>query len=264
MSTSMTNRDKMLLLVLAGILIFFAVYMTVVKDYNARTTAEQAKLAELTPQLQQLQEYQANQKTYEAKTTKMRDEIATEMERFPSDIRSEHIILNAKTLQDSLGITVQSVGAEPAALLSSLQLPLKDADGKTAMQNVYAFSTGENIACTMSYDQFKSLLDFIYAQKERTALKSVSITYDSENGGLTGTASLTKYFIVPENYVYQKIQIDGVQYGVTNPFGTVKTTKGSSASSGSTSTSTTSSGSGTTVKTSGSVTEIRPPATDNR
>ncbi len=255
MSTTLTNRDKVLLLVLAGVLILFAVYMTVVKDYNAKRDAAEAQLAELTPQLQQLQEYEANRKSYEAKTTKMGNEIATQMQRFPNDIRSEHIILNAKTLQDALGIKIQSVGSEPAALLSSFQLPLKDESGQYVMQNVYAFTTGENIQCTMGYDQFKSLLDFIYSQNEYTALKSVSVTYDSETGGLSGTAAITKYFIVPEKYVYTKANTEGVQQGVTNPFGTTK-------SSGKAASATTKSG--TTTKTSGSVTEIRPPDTSNR
>ena len=260
MSTTLSNRDKVLLLVLAGVLILFAVYMTVVKDYNAKRDAAEAQLAELTPQLQQLQEYEANQKNYAAKTTKMGNEIATQMQRFPNDIRSEHIILNAKTLQDALGIKVQSVGSEPAALLSSFQLPLKDESGQYAMQNVYAFTTGENIQCTMGYDQFKSLLDFIYSQNEYTALKSVSVTYDSETGGLSGTAAITKYFIVPEKYVYTKANTEGVQQGVTNPFGTTKSSgKAASATTKSGTTST-----GTTTKTSGSVTEIRPPDTSNR
>ena len=255
MSTTLSNRDKVLLLVLAGVLILFAVYMTVVKDYNAKRDAAEAQLAELTPQLQQLQEYEANQKNYAAKTTKMGNEIATQMQRFPNDIRSEHIILNAKTLQDALGIKVQSVGSEPAALLSSFQLPLKDESSQYVMQNVYAFTTGENIQCTMGYDQFKSLLDFIYSQNEYTALKSVSVTYDSETGGLSGTAAITKYFIVPEKYVYTKANTEGVKQGVTNPFGTTK-------SSGKAASATTKSG--TTTKTSGSVTEIRPPDTSNR
>ena len=260
MSTTLSNRDKVLLLVLAGVLILFAVYMTVVKDYNAKRDAAEAQLAELTPQLQQLQEYEANQKSYEAKTTKMGNEIATQMQRFPNDIRSEHIILNAKTLQDALGIKIQSVGSEPAALLSSFQLPLKDESGQYVMQNVYAFTTGENIQCTMGYDQFKSLLDFIYSQNEYTALKSVSVTYDSETGGLSGTAAITKYFIVPEKYVYTKANTEGVKQGVTNPFGTTKSSgKAASATTKSGTTST-----GTTTKTSGSVTEIRPPDTSNR
>ena len=260
MSTTLSNRDKVLLLVLAGVLILFAVYMTVVKDYNAKRDAAEAQLAELTPQLQQLQEYEANQKNYAAKTTKMGNEIATQMQRFPNDIRSEHIILNAKTLQDALGIKIQSVGSEPAALLSSFQLPLKDESGQYAMQNVYAFTTGENIQCTMGYDQFKSLLDFIYSQNEYTALKSVSVTYDSETGGLSGTAAITKYFIVPEKYVYTKANTEGVKQGVTNPFGTTKSSgKAASATTKSGTTST-----GTTTKTSGSVTEIRPPDTSNR
>lgn len=260
MSTTLSNRDKVLLLVLAGVLILFAVYMTVVKDYNAKRDAAEAQLAELTPQLQQLQEYEANEKSYEAKTTKISNEIETQMQRFPNDIRSEHIILNAKTLQDALGIKVQSVGSEPAALLSSFQLPLKDESGQYVMQNVYAFTTGENIQCTMGYDQFKSLLDFIYSQNEYTALKSVSVTYDSETGGLSGTAAITKYFIVPEKYVYTKANTEGVQQGVTNPFGTTKSSgKAASATTKSGTTST-----GTTTKTSGSVTEIRPPDTSNR
>ena len=260
MSTTLSNRDKVLLHVLAGVLLLFAVYMPVVKDYNAKRDAAEAQLAELTPQLQQLQEYEANQKNYAAKTTKMGNEIATQMQRFPNDIRSEHIILNAKTLQDALGIKIQSVGSEPAALLSSFQLPLKDESGQYAMQNVYAFTTGENIQCTMGYDQFKSLLDFIYSQNEYTALKSVSVTYDSESGGLSGTAAITKYFIVPEKYVYTKANTEGAQQGVTNPFGTTKSSgKAASATTKSGTTST-----GTTTKTSGSVTEIRPPDTSNR
>ena len=263
MSTTLTNRDKMLLLVLAGVLIILAVYMTVCKNYDAQRDVAEAKLAELTPQLQQLQEYQANQKTYEAKTTKMQDEIDTEMQRFPSDMRSEYIIFNAKVLQDALGLSVQSIGSETATLLSSFQLPLKDeTSGEHKMQNVYAFSINENLSCTMSYDQFKSLLDFIYAQNERTALKSISVTYDSETAQLSGTAALTKYFIVRENYVYNKFMISGTQFGITNPFGTAKTSKGTSGTSKST-TGTTGTGTGVTAHTQGSVTEIRPPETNN-
>ena len=268
MSTKLTERDKALLFILLGVLVIFVVYMTICKDFDSRTETAEAQLAELTPQLQQLQEYQANLKTYEAKNVKIRDSIATQMERYPTDMRSEHIILNAKVLQDSLGIKVQSIGSDAPALLSSFQLPLKDDDtGKYSMQNVYAFSTGENLQCTMSYDQFKSLLDFIYAQKERTALKSISVTYDSENAQLSGTASIVKYFIVPEKYVYQKEYIDGEQQGVTNPFGTLKAAAKSSTTS--TSGSTTTSGtaattSGVTVHTQGSVNEIQPPATNNR
>lgn len=271
MSTNLTERDKALLFILLGVLVIFVVYMTICKDFDSRTAAAETQLAELTPQLQQLQEYQANLKTYEAKNTKMRDEIGTQMERFPVDIRSEHIINNATTLQDSLGIKVQSVGADPAVLLSSFQLPLKDdATGKYSMQNVYAFSTGENLQCTMSYDQFKSLLDFAYTRQERTAVKSVSVTYNSESGGLSGTVALVKYFVVPEKYVYTKEAIDGVQLGVTNLFGTTSPAARSggstSAKSGTTASGTTASGSnsGVTVHTQGSVSEIQPPATDNR
>ena len=261
MSTSLTNRDKMLLLVLAGVLIIFAVYMTVCKDYSARRDAAEAQLSELAPQLQQLQAYQANQKAYESKAIKMRDEIDTDMQRFPGDMRSEYIVFNAKVLQDSLGISVQSIGSQPAALLSSFKLPVKDdASGAYKMQNVYALSTDENLACTMSYDQFKSLLDFIYSQNERSALKSISVTYDSETGQLSGTVDITKYFIVHEKYVYDKSAIDGVQQGVSNPFGTVKMAKGSSGTSGKTTG--TGSGSGTTVKTNGSVTEYYPAASN--
>ena len=125
MSTTLTNRDKVLLLVLAGVLILFAVYMTVVKDYNAKRDAAEAQLAELTPQLQQLQEYEANQKNYAAKTTKMGNEIATQMQRFPNDIRSEHIILNAKTLQDALNDEfTEGAGYDSFAVLDV------DGDGK--------------------------------------------------------------------------------------------------------------------------------------
>ena len=258
MSTQLTGRDKLLLLVLAGVLLLFAVYMTVCKRYDARRDTARAQLAELTPQLQQLREYEANQAVYEAKTTKLRDEIGTEMERFPSDIRSEHILLNAKTLQDALGISIQSIGADPATLLSSFQLPLKNGQSYK-MQNVYAFTTSEAFNCTLRYEQFLSLLDFIYAQKERTALKSISVTYNSAEGNLSGSAVLTKYFIVPENYVYERLWPDGITQGVTNPFGTSKTVKGSSGSSGKSGTAA-GSGSGTTVKTSGGVTEIRPSA----
>lgn len=266
MTTKLTQRDKSLLLILLGALVFFAVYMTVCKDYDARTQAAEARLAELTPRLQQLQEYEANKKTYEAKTVKMRDEIATQMERYPTDLRSEHIINNATTLQDSLGIKVMSIGADPAALLSSFQLPLRDESGQYVMQNVYAFSTGENIQCSMNYDQFKSLIDFIYSRKERTALKSISVTYDSETGILSGAASLVKFFIVPEKYVYEKEYIDGVKQGVTNPFGTLAPGKAKTSGADNADTNGTNANSNAntnSTNTSGGVTEIRPSPSNN-
>lgn len=228
MNMTLTNRDKTLLIVLAGVLVFFVVYMTVCKDYNARRDAAEARLTELTPQLQQLQAYAAGQKAYENKTRKIRDQITTELERFPSDLRSEHIILNAKELQDALGITVQSVGYQQPSLITALSLPVKNG-GSYQMTDMFAFTTGEDIQCTLNYNQFKSLLDFIYSQKDRTALKSISITYNSETGGLSGTASIAKYFITPDQYVYEKAYVGDVQQGVSNPFGTSKAAAQSSA-----------------------------------
>lgn len=251
MDMTLTNRDKMLLIALAGALVFFAVYMTVCKDYNARRAAAESQLSELAPELRQLQAYAANQKTYEAKSKKMRDEIATDMGRFPTDLRSEHIILNAKELQDALGISVQSVGYEKPALIKALCLPVRDG-AAYKMTDMFAFTTGEDIQCTMDYNQFRSLLDFIYAQKERTALKSISVTYNSETGGLSGTASITKYFITPEQYVYQKAYVGDVQQGVSNPFGTSKAAAKQSAAKSSGSAT---AASGGTQK--GGVTEIR-------
>lgn len=253
MNMTLTNRDKMLLIALAGVLVFFVVYMTVCKDYGARRDIAEAHLTELTPQLQQLQAYAANQKAYENKTKKIRDQITTELERFPTDLRSEHIILNAKELQDALGITVQSVGYRQPALITALSLPVKNGDSYQ-MTDMFAFTTGEDIRCTLDYNQFKSLLDFIYSQKDRTALKSISVTYNSETGGLSGTASITKYFITPDQYVYKKADVGEVQQGVSDPFGTSKAASKSSASKSSGSTATASSGTNSTQK--GGVTEI--------
>lgn len=254
MNMTLTNRDKMLLTALAGVLVFFVVYMTVCKDYSARRDIAEAQLTELTPQLQQLQAYAANQKAYETKTKKLRDQITTELERFPTDLRSEHIILNAKELQDALGITVQSVGYRQPALITALSLPVKNGDGYQ-MTDMFAFTTGEDIRCTLDYNQFKSLLDFIYAQKDRTALKSISVTYDSETGGLSGTASITKYFITPDQYVYQKANVGDVQQGVSNPFGTSKAAAKSSAGKSSAGTAFAGSN-GSAITQKGGVTEI--------
>ncbi len=216
---NLSKRDQKLLLVLLGIVIFIVAWVGVRNKYADKTTALESELSALTPRLEELRGYKENIATYEDGVTQIESSVRTELSKFPNDVRTEDMIMYASGLEGALGLSVGSISFMPAELLTQFSVPSEE-NGAVVLIPYAALRTGLSISCELNYAQMKKLVEYIYSTPQRTTLESLSVSYNSETGTLTGTASLAKYFLSGETYVYSPTTVPNAPQGTDNPFGT--------------------------------------------
>ena len=73
---------------------------------------------------------------------------------------------------------------------------------------MYELPLGISISCT--YNDFKGLVRYIYNQQERQSIQSVSISYNSEEGMLSGNMTLNTYYLMGTDKEYSEPYIPAI------------------------------------------------------
>lgn len=225
---NISNRDKMLLLILFGIIVFLIADLVVSKSYTTKTAAIQSQINTLAPSLTQLRGYNAGLATYKDGIEKSDSSITYELSRLPTDVRSEDVIMYVTKLESSIGLTPDRISVSDPQLVSRFDIPKKTPDGFKMVPSA-ALRTEFTLNCGITYEQLKKLITYVYNTTEMTTIKSVEVSYSAGTGGLTGTVVMEKYFIGSEDYSYSKTIIPPVDKGNENLFGTFSVTPSSSA-----------------------------------
>ncbi|MEG2382894.1 MAG: hypothetical protein RSB39_04845 [Oscillospiraceae bacterium] len=214
-----SKRDQKLLLIIAGLVAFLAVYFGIYNTYNAKTAALEAEASALAPRLEELRGYYKNLSSYELSNSKVAETVHTELAKFPSDVRSEDMVMYATELEKNVGLTIDSISFLPPERVLSFEVP-KETNGVTTLVPVAALKTGFSVTCGLNYLQFKNLVKYIYNTPDSTTLESVGISFNAETGGLVGNVAVSKFFVSSGDYVYKPTEIPEVPMGAGNPFGT--------------------------------------------
>lgn len=211
------------MLILLGVAVFVAVYFGLYKPMVNKTDTEQSQLYALQTQLGQLRDFANNQDDYNKQTEQIESDISETLAGYPDDIRSEDLVMYVTKLESEIGAKIDSFSITEPELVSDFLLPKKTDDAYTFIP-VASAHTGLTINCSLDYEQFKKLLDYIYADQQKMDVFSVTISYDASTGKLIGVISIDKYFVVSTDYSYTKTQIPSVDLGTTDPFGSISDT----------------------------------------
>ena len=235
MNLTISKRDAKLLLILLGIIILLVGYLAIYNPYTAKTEAVEAETAALQPELADLMSYYDNLDEYYAGTDAAAQTVEAELRNYPAAIRSEDVILYAVAMEKQTGATISSIAFAGEEILSQFAVMDKAADGTVAARDLTAWRTGATVSCSLSYQQLKSVIDYVNKSGDRSSLESVSVTFDSESGQLTGDVSFLQYFVAAADDEYVPSGVSGVTLGRADLFGTVAQTAqtGDTAGSGS-------------------------------
>ena len=88
-----------------------------------------------------------------------------------------------------------------------------------AETHMYEVPLGISIECT--YDDFKGLVRYIYNQQERQSIQGVNISYNGDDGKLSGNMNLNTYYLLGTDKVYGEPYIPDMPMGVQTIFGNV-------------------------------------------
>lgn len=258
---SISERDKKILIVFVGILIFALVYYFPIRSYtedaeklNTENVGLTAKLAELEAKVARESEIKAETTNYEADTLAM-------VAKFPSFLQVENEIMDIVGLEKELKIEVplitvntpvemkasdtpevaeaaeapQEVATEEAPEeASTTDAPAADeTEVAPAAANKYKlYDMSTNINYKGGYDSLKKFLDKIAKSSDKKSINSVSLTFDNKTGNLDGNIVYDSYFLVGSDRPYEEIITKTIRHGTKNIFGTVDTSKANSDGAG--------------------------------
>ena len=262
---SMSERDKKILIVFVGILIFALVYYFPIRSYtedaeklNTENVGLTAKLAELEAKVARESEIKAETTNYEADTLAL-------VAKFPSFLQVENEIMDIVGLEKELKVEVplitvntpvemkgsdvpeaetteaapQEVATEEAPEASpeeasTTEAPVTDETGVApAAANKYKlYDMSTNINYKGGYDSLKKFLDKIAKSTDKKSINSVSLTFDNKTGNLDGNIVYDSYFLAGSDRPYEEIITKTIRHGTKNIFGTVDTSKANSDGAG--------------------------------
>lgn len=262
---SISERDKKILIVFVGILIFALVYYFPIRSYtedaeklNTENVGLTAKLAELEAKVARESEIKAETTNYEADTLAL-------VAKFPSFLQVENEIMDIVGLEKELKIDVplitvntpvemkgsdapeaettqaapQEVATEEAPEASpeeasTTEAPVADETGVApAVANKYKlYDMSTNINYKGGYDSLKKFLDKIAKSTDKKSINSVSLTFDNKTGNLDGNIVYDSYFLAGSDRPYEEIITKTIRHGTKNIFGTVDTSKANSDGAG--------------------------------
>ena len=113
-------RDKKILLMFIGILVFFAGWYFGYRPQMEKVDQIEDLNGALEEQLQDLLELAANKDFYVSETASIKDKISEYISEFPADVRPEDGIVLANKMENELGFQITNVGVGEKEFVASL------------------------------------------------------------------------------------------------------------------------------------------------
>ena len=230
-----SKRDLMLLMVVGGLVVVFCTYYFVFLNLQDKTEALEAENLVLENVIGKLKELDKNKEQYVSDTEKYVEDNQVIKEKFPAGMEEEDDILYIDGLEGTLSeLYASSVGmpssvgyelAYPAVetisvdeMLNGTQTTTASAEETTASTEETTDSTGATtdgatleaesfypdcqlwyVPVTTTYEvnylSLKQLVNAITEDKDKKSVEDISITYNEENGILSGTITSNFYYL---------------------------------------------------------------------
>lgn len=258
--SKMSMRDKRILLMLLGIVVFVLGYFLVFQPQMAKAEEIEAQNVPLREKLNQLVEIEENQDYYISETNKYNQHVTDYTNMFPSDVKEEDAVLLGKGMEDKLGMWIFKMDFADQEFVASLDTsglnngsegddstlseqanqPTKDqineiegADGTEAdtsaapdsldLNSVALYRVKNTMEFNGTYQELKDLVDYLAADASRLTIDSVDIDFSASTGDLGGTVVVNMYSMTGTGRTYTTPDISSVVLGNHNLFGTLTT-----------------------------------------
>lgn len=266
-----SKRDRMLLLIVGGLLIVLGVYYFVFLNFQEKTEALEKENVVLEDVIGKLKELDKNREQYLADTEKFTEDNERIKAEFPAGMEEEDDILYVDRLENTLSELYNSSVGMPSPVGYELTYPQVNtisvdemlqgtanataattenaadataanteatadaATDTTGATTEGAILTAENgtpscqlwyIPVTTTYEvnylSLKQLINAVTEDGEKKSLEEVSVTYNEENGILSGTLTSNFYYLSGTDETYSTPDVAGVPTGTSNPFRSVR------------------------------------------
>lgn len=242
MKLKITKREKNMIVILVGILLVMASYYLGYRTFKSRTDILKQQNQILESQIQTLEGISAEKDAYVAKTEEMQTSMNAIIQKFPSNMISEDIILYMRNLEQKTDSYVHNIttpakqyvnitATEETDLLSSME-DVTGAireygfvnDGKVPDTRSMQLAQVESaVNCSITYKGLKDIVTDITENDNRKSIDNISLVFNENTGDLAGSMTVIYYTLSGTGREYLQPTITGTSHGIECIFGGLKT-----------------------------------------
>lgn len=224
MKVKMLNNEqtKLIVILLAVVMLFFS-YQFGFNRYNDKLAEVKANNEELMAKEEELKGLVDKQAIYEDGINEYSELINEITNTYGAGLSIDKIIMFLVSLEKEadMEITAATLG-NATNILYNDTIPVEVSEGGL----LEAYSYPVTITYKTTYEGYKKCMTYINQYEERMNVYDLTTTYDSETGNLTGTMTITMYYLTGTGKEFERPLISDVNIGTKNIFGTLEINRG--------------------------------------
>lgn len=207
-----TKRELGIALILLGFAVVLLCWRFVYQKNMDEKTAVEAEIKTLQERESELSKLEENKPFYEDEIERMEGENAEIISHFPANVLPENEVMYAVELEENSDVYFTSlVYGSPTAITTSYE-------EKTG---ITAYDVPMSISYQSTYQGLKDAILYNKAQDNRMVINSVTASFDSTTGELTGAMTLDQYYMTGTENVYAQPYVPEMDHGMENIFGSM-------------------------------------------
>ena len=216
----MTDRDKKLLcIVAAAVIVFCSIYFGY-RLLSEKNTQMSQEIKTLNTTLSNLKVMNNNKELYLKQTPVLEEEYNNSLDSFDSGYSQEHTIMFLDEIQQRTGVWISQAGLSQTEKIYSFgQIkstnPYTDG-GNAYVSDLIGYKTTITTSFQGTYKDYKNMINFINNYKYRCTINSISTTYNSETGIVSGSMTLNQYAIAGTDREFNNVNIGVGIFGTGN------------------------------------------------
>lgn len=242
-SGGLSARDKMILIIVLGLVIVGCAYFFIFRSNIADAEEIETTNAGLETELASLQAMDANRQATEEDTAAKKAMIQEMLNAFPSEVTEEKVIEIIKDMEDKTKVVVSSIGfnmnqqfyPDPAAVAAAEAAteggegtegtattetaPAEGGEFVLNVDNLIGYKHDITLSFVGSYDQVRDMIDYINEASDKMRFNTIALAYNTTDGNLNGSMALSMYAIYGNGKEYVEPSIKNVKLKVDSIFG---------------------------------------------
>ena len=239
----MTVKQKRIVLILVGVLIFVATFFLIFKKNMDNVTKLQAENVDLNKDVDYLSQLQIQVNEMKATSEQKLQETEAYTQDFPCKMTQQKVISSLYKLWVDSGMDLRSIKPGPEQTffkngeflsLSGDEAPTGEAQStelteaelnpevKVPIHEMVGKMTSYDLEVTGTRKQILKAFDWLSDNKEHMSLSKISLSFDTSTGKLTGSLTVNFYCLNGNGVPYEEPDISGIIIGNEDVFGTFK------------------------------------------